>query len=57
MAQDEKYLALLRRELTRAQALLKRAEKERDRLVEQNRALRALLDANGIELPKELPGE
>ena len=40
---DEKYLLLLRRELVRAQARLKRAERERDELAEENRKLRALL--------------
>jgi len=36
MELNDKYLVLLRRELTRAQARLKRAEQERDRLLRQN---------------------
>lgn len=47
MTPDEKYLVLLRRELVRAQARLKRAERERDDLAEENRKLRALLKARG----------
>ncbi len=44
MAADDKYLALLRRELVRAQARLKRAERERDAALEENRTLRQRLD-------------
>jgi hypothetical protein len=51
---EEKAYALLRRELTRAQARLKRAEGERDRLSDENHRLRALLAAHGVALPKEL---
>jgi hypothetical protein len=36
----DKYLLLLRRELVRAQARLKRAEGERDKLADENRVLR-----------------
>ena len=43
MTPDDKYLVLLRRELTRAQARLKRAERERDEAIEENRKLRQLL--------------
>jgi hypothetical protein len=52
MDTDEKYLVLLRRELVRAQARLKRAERERDALAEENRKLRALLKARGRRAPK-----
>jgi hypothetical protein len=45
------YAVLLRRELTRAQARLKRAEGERDRLRDENRRLRALLATHGIAPP------
>jgi hypothetical protein len=38
------YLANLRRELTRALARLKRAERERDEALAENARLRALLD-------------
>lgn len=48
MDKDDKYLVLLRRELTRAQARLQRMERERDRLLEENRALKELLQAHGI---------
>jgi hypothetical protein len=43
MTPDDKYLVLLRRELTRAQARLKRAERERDEAIEENRKLRQSL--------------
>jgi len=39
MTPDETYLILLRRELTRAQARLRRAERERDRALEALRQL------------------
>jgi hypothetical protein len=57
MTGDEKYSALLRSELTRAQALLKRAETACERLLDQNRALCALLDAHGIGVPENLRAE
>jgi hypothetical protein len=43
MAEPDKYLVLLRRELTKAQARLARAERERDRALEENAALRKRL--------------
>jgi hypothetical protein len=43
MAEADKYLVLLRRELVRAQARLKRAERERDAALEENRKLRERL--------------
>jgi hypothetical protein len=43
MTADDKYLVLLRRELTRAQARLKRAERERDAALEENRKLKEQL--------------
>jgi hypothetical protein len=51
MTTDDPYLVQLRRELTRTQAQLRRAERQRDQLAEQNEALRALLKANGIDVP------
>lgn len=57
MTGDETYSVLLRRELIRAQALLKRAETARERLLDQNRALCALLEAHGIAVPEERRGE
>jgi hypothetical protein len=50
---DDKYLTLLRRELVRSQARLKRAEQERDRLREENRLLRQLLADHGIRPPED----
>ena len=43
MTDSDKYLVLLRRELVRAQARLKRAERECDRLREENAHLKARL--------------
>jgi hypothetical protein len=43
MAEPDKYLILLRRELTRAQARLARAERERDRAQAENARLRRQL--------------
>jgi hypothetical protein len=40
---DEAYLRNLRRELTRALARLRRAERERDRALAENIRLRALI--------------
>jgi hypothetical protein len=48
---DREYLMLLRRELTRAQARLKRAEWERDQLRDQNERLAALLREHRIAVP------
>jgi ribosomal 50S subunit-associated protein YjgA (DUF615 family) len=53
MVEQDKYLAQLRRELTKAQARLARAERERDLLLEQNAALRNLLNEHGISLPAQ----
>ncbi len=49
MERDDRYLTLLRRELIRAQARLKRLERERDRLLEQNAELSRRLAAHGID--------
>ena len=43
MAELDKYLILLRREFTRSQARLSRAERQRDRLLEENAELRRKL--------------
>jgi len=51
---NDKYLIQLRRELTRAQARLGRAEGQRDRLRDQNRELKKLLQESGIKLPARL---
>ena len=54
MDSDKKYLVQLRRELTRSQALLGKAESQRDRLLEQNRKLRRLIEDKGLKLPARL---
>ena len=54
MDQNDKYLVQLRRELTRSQAQLGKAESQRDRLLEQNRKLRRLIEDNGVKLPARL---
>jgi hypothetical protein len=54
MELNDRYLVLLRRELTRAQARLGRAERQRDSLIEQNGELRRLLRAHGLELPRRV---
>jgi hypothetical protein len=54
MNQNDKYLVQLRRELTRRQAQLGKAESQRDRLLEQNRKLRKLIEDNGVKLPARL---
>ena len=54
MNQNDKYLVQLRRELTRSQAQLGRAESQRDKLLEQNRKLRKLIEDNGVKLPARL---
>jgi hypothetical protein len=54
MEQNNKYLVQLRRELTRSQAQLGKAESQRDRLLEQNRKLRKLIEDNGVKLPARL---
>jgi hypothetical protein len=43
VAQLDKYLIQLRRELTRSQARLSRAERQRDRLLDENAELRRRL--------------
>jgi hypothetical protein len=43
VAELDKYLIQLRRELTRSQARLSRAERQRDRLLEENAELRRKL--------------
>jgi hypothetical protein len=55
MESDDKYIVQLRRELTRAQARLSRAERERDRLLDENRRLRRLLTEQAIKRPGETP--
>ena len=47
MPGDDKYLIQLRRELTRSQARLAKAEQERDRLAKENLELRARLKRKG----------
>jgi hypothetical protein len=54
MDSDKKYLVQLRRELTRSQARLGKAESQRDRLLEQNRKLRRLIEDSGLKLPARL---
>jgi hypothetical protein len=54
MDHNDKYLVQLRRELTRRQAQLGKAESQRDRLLEQNRKLRKLIEDNGVKLPARL---
>jgi hypothetical protein len=54
MDSDKKYLVQLRRELTRSQARLGKAESQRDRLLEQNRKLRRLIEDKGLKLPARL---
>jgi len=54
MDQNDKYLVQLRRELTRSQAQLGKAESQRDKLLEQNRKLRKLIEDNGVKLPARL---
>jgi hypothetical protein len=49
---DPAYV-LLRRELVRAQARLKRVERERDQARAAGERLRALLRAHGIEPPED----
>jgi hypothetical protein len=51
MELNDRYLQRLRRELTRAQARLARAERACDSLIEQNSELRQLLRVHGIEPP------
>jgi hypothetical protein len=52
MTEPDKYLVLLRRELTRAQARLARAERERDRALAENASLRQKLSERRTASPK-----
>jgi hypothetical protein len=54
MTPDDKYVVLLRRELTRAQARLKRAERERDDALAKNQKLRQRLQRRRARAPKKL---
>lgn len=54
MTPDDKYLILLRRELTRAQARLKRAERERDDALAENLKLRQRLRRRRARAPRKL---
>jgi hypothetical protein len=47
MQSDDRYLVQLRRELTRSQARLAKAEQERDKLVKENQTLRQRLKRGG----------
>jgi hypothetical protein len=51
MAEADKYLVQLRRELTKSQARLARAERERDRALEENAALRKRLSDKDVAPP------
>lgn len=51
MPSDDKYLVQLRRELTRSQARLAKAEQERDRLAKENLELRERLKRKGPARP------
>ncbi|HZS85166.1 MAG TPA: hypothetical protein VFA50_19985 [Stellaceae bacterium] len=48
---SEAYVANLRRELTRAQARLRRAERERDRALAENAELRRRLEERAAAAP------
>lgn len=52
MTEPDRYLVQLRRELTKSQARLARAERERDRLLEDNAALRRRLNKRGQPRPR-----
>jgi hypothetical protein len=54
MQSDDKYLVQLRRELTRSQARLAKAEQERDRLTKENLELRRRLKRNTPARPSAL---
>jgi hypothetical protein len=54
MSPDDKYLVLLRRELTRAQARLTRAERERDAALAENRRLKEKLGRRRARAPRKL---
>jgi len=49
---DKRYLVQLRRELTRSQAQLGRAERERDMLRQENAELKRLLKERGTRRPR-----
>jgi hypothetical protein len=53
MAEPDKYLVQLRRELTKSQARLARAERERDRALEENAALRKRLSDKNVAPPRK----
>lgn len=58
MAELDKYLIQLRRELTRSQARLSRAERQRDRLLEENTELRRKLEErNKTARPARRPSD
>jgi len=51
MQDNERYLIQLRRELTRSQARLAKAEQDRDKLAKENQALRQQLRRSGAARP------
>src|SRR5262249_43933275 len=51
---DQKDILRLRREPTRSQAQLAKAESQRDRLLEHNRKLRKLMEEAGLKVPARL---
>lgn len=51
MHSDDKYLVQLRRELTRSQARLAKAEQDRDKLAKENHALRQRLKRGATARP------
>jgi hypothetical protein len=53
VSQNDKYLVQLRRELVRAQARLKRAESECDRLRLENQRLKELVKASAKNLDRQ----
>ena len=54
MQSDDKYLIQLRRELTRSQARLAKAEQERDKLAKQNQMLRERLEKSKARRPSSV---
>ncbi len=57
MTEPDKYLVLLRRELTKAQARLTRAERQRDRALEETARLRKKLSARSATAPRRITGK
>ena len=51
MQDDDRYLIQLRRELTRSQARLAKAEQDRDKLAKENQTLRQQLRAKRAGSP------